>query len=74
MIQVVILFVEINQSERSDCLRDEVINSPLLGRAQATGSALKTPMHELCMPCSFFSPPNRMTGFVKSPRIVSCIK
>lgn len=55
VIQVVILFVEINQLRSFNCLSDEVINSPLLDRTAATGSALKILMHELCMRCSFFS-------------------
>lgn len=55
VILVVILFVEINQSRSSNCLSNEVINSPLLDRTVTTGSALKILMHELCMRCSFFS-------------------
>lgn len=55
VISVVILLVEVNQSQSSNCLGNEVINSPLLDRTVATGSALKILMHELCMRCSFFS-------------------
>lgn len=55
VILVVILFVEINQSRSSNCLSNEVINSPLLDKTATTGSALKILMHELCMQCSFFS-------------------